>query len=64
MNHRRLKPLILPLTLLLALNTLQLIRPWPILAQLLLNAGLAVHTGCILSVSLGKASYKQIRECE
>lgn len=63
MDHRRLKPLALPLTVLLLFNCLQLLYPLPIFAQLLLNASLTIHIGCILSVSLGRASYKQIREC-
>lgn len=64
MSHSRLKPVGLPITFLLIFNSIQLLYPLPIFLQLLTNATLAIHVGCILSVSLGKASYKQIRQCE
>lgn len=63
MERQNLKPVVLPIAILILFNFLQLIHPLPIFLQLLVNAGLTIHVGCILSVSLGKASYKEIRQC-
>jgi hypothetical protein len=51
-------PLWPPLLLLALTNLAGLIYPLPIPLQLLLNAGLSVHLGALISSGLARASYQ------
>lgn len=62
--HRFIAPVSPPLALLAAVNLLSILWPPPVLVQLLLNAALSVHVGVLISSSLTKASYVEIKQCE
>lgn len=53
-----------PLALLASINFLSLLWPPPVLVQMLLNAALALHVGVLLSSSLAKATYMEVKQCE
>jgi hypothetical protein len=57
------KPISPPLFILAALNLTAIFYPLPVFFQLMLNACLTLHVGCILSAGMGKASYKEIDQC-
>lgn len=63
MTLQHIRPTLLPLLALALINLANFITPLPVFLQLAANAFLSVYLGSIVSVGLGKATYKEIKQC-
>ena len=60
-THTYIAPLWPPLLLLIITNLSGLIAPLPVILQMLINACVTIHLGCLISASLTKVSYQEVR---
>ncbi len=58
------KGITIPLIIIVAINIANFIHPLPVLVQMIASALILAYIGCILSVPIQSATYKQIQNCE
>lgn len=58
------KDIRIPLVALAAINALNYLVPLPVIVQMVASATLLAYIGCILSVPIQSATYKEIKNCE
>jgi hypothetical protein len=58
------KGITIPLIIIVAINMANFIHPLPVVIQMIASALILTYVGCILSVPIQSATYKEIQNCE